>query len=274
MPAAFDIVFAVCHPDDEALWVGGLLHELSRFDFLKVHVVCLSGHDPSSPRMAEFETARREAGYASGVILGGPLRDANQKLPPLAPTLEKGLKLLGVATPALVITHSPFGDEHRNPHHCQAFDELLAWSHASNIPFGFFACVAIPHYHHVPALEALRRKDALHLVNMFRCENRSSLWHRFDPGFRRYRQTPRWLLQFQVNGAVKAQILNAYSSIGLDAHRNGYAFFTTILEQLYLFGELPPAIRALLDAMPAPSVGNLFAKKPFLSRLFDKLGIG
>lgn len=273
MAPTFDIVFAVCHPDDEALWVGGLLHELSRFDFLKVHVLCLSGLDAASPRMAEFDAARAAAGYAGGVILGKPLRDANQPLPPLAPILEEGLKTLGIVRPALVITHSPFGDEHRNPHHRQAFGELLAWSRATANPFGFFSCAAVPHYNHVPVLEALRRNGTLQLVNMFRCAGRLPFWRKADPSLKHYRHAPCWLLQFQVDAAAKARVLNAYSSIGLGEHREGYAFFTSAVEQLYLFGDLPPAIRALLDAMPAPTAGALFAQPPFLSRVLRKLGV-
>jgi LmbE family N-acetylglucosaminyl deacetylase len=273
MAPSFDIVFAVCHPDDEALWVGGLLHELSRFDFLKVHVVCLSGRDPTSPRMAEFEAARAAAGYASGIILGKPLRDANLPLPPLATILEEGMAALSIVNPALVITHSPFGDEHRNPHHRQAFGELLAWSRASGTPFGFFSCAAIPSYRHVPILEALRRRGTLQLTNMFRCTGRLPFWRKVDPGLKNYCRAPRWLLQFQVDGAAKARVLAAYESIGLAEHRDGYAFFTSALEQLYLFGALPPAIRALLDAMPAPTAGSLFAQPSFLSRVLHKLGI-
>ncbi len=273
MAPPFDIVFAVCHPDDEALWVGGLLHELSCFEFLNIHVVCLSGRDLTSPRMAEFEAARTVAGYAAGIVLGKPLRDANQALPPLAPILEEGMKTLGIAKPALVVTHSPFGDEHRNPHHRQAFGELLAWSRARDLPFGFFSCAAIPYYRHVPVLEALRRKDTLHLANMFRCQSRLPFWRRLDPGLRHYRHAPRWLLQFQIDGAAKTRMLETYQSIGLGEHREGYAFFTSVIEQLYLFGALPPAIRALLDAMPAPTAGSLFAQPPFLSRVMAKLGL-
>lgn len=272
MVASFDIVFAICHPDDEALWAGGLLYELSKFDFLRVHVVCLSGRDPASPRITEFEAARRIAGYASGVILGGRLRDANEPLPPLGPILEEGLRELGVNRPALLITHSPFGDEHRNPHHRQAFEELQAWSRASCVPFGFFACAAIPHYLHIPVLEALRRSDTLHLMNMFRCARLLPLWRTFDPALRLYRHAPRWLLQFQVDGVRKAKILEEYRSIGLIEHREGYASFTSAMEQLYLFGNLPPPIRTLLDVMPAPTAGALFFQKTFLSRIRARLG--
>lgn len=275
MTKIFDIVFAVCHPDDEALWIGGLIGELSRLDFLKIHVVCLSGRDTASPRMSEFEMARGIAGYASGIILGKPLRDANQKLPPLAPTLEEGLRALGIVKPALVITHSPFGDEHRNPHHRQAFAELLAWSRTSGVPFGFFACAAIPHYRHAPVMDALRRNGSLQLVNVFRCAGALAPRRLLDPGLRNYRRVPRWLLQFQVDEALKGRMLEAYTSIGIKEHRDGYASFTSNLEQIYLFGRrLPPAIVALLGAMPSPTAGSLFKQPSFLSRLCVKLGFG
>ena len=66
----YRIVFVVCHPDDEAIWVGGLLHELSKFQNIRAYVICLSGRDPNSPREREFDQARREANYAGGVVMG------------------------------------------------------------------------------------------------------------------------------------------------------------------------------------------------------------
>ena len=90
----FNLVFAVCHPDDEALWVGGLLCELARLPFVNAYVVCLSGKDEQSPRMKEFEAARQVSGYSGGIILGFPLRPAPNPLPDTALTLREGLAFL------------------------------------------------------------------------------------------------------------------------------------------------------------------------------------
>ena len=47
------IVFVVCHPDDEAIWIGGLLQELSEIPYVRAYVVCLSGRgDKDVPQVA------------------------------------------------------------------------------------------------------------------------------------------------------------------------------------------------------------------------------
>src|SRR6266404_8308049 len=94
----YGIVFAVCHPDDEAIWIGGLLHELSEIPYVQAYVICLSGRDPNSPRGQEFEAARRVARYAGGVVLGFPLRPAPEPLPEISQTVEEGLRLLNLKT--------------------------------------------------------------------------------------------------------------------------------------------------------------------------------
>ena len=60
-----------------------------------------------------------------------------------AKTVLKGLSILGLKINDidLLITHSPFGDEHMNPHHIQASKELFEWTYAHKISFGFFSCL-------------------------------------------------------------------------------------------------------------------------------------
>ena len=53
-PRLYTIVAAVCHPDDEVIWACGLIAALSRYNFLRVFVLCLSGNDPASLRLKEF----------------------------------------------------------------------------------------------------------------------------------------------------------------------------------------------------------------------------
>src|ERR1044071_5367010 len=164
------VVFFVCHPDDEALWVGGLVSGLGRFG-VEVSVICASGGGQGSVRAAEFQSAREGAGYKRGLVLGGPLRAANEPLPPLALTLEAGLTQLGIdpSEVALLVTHSPYGDEHRHPHHKQAYQELKQWAQGSRVPFGFFSCMPLPWLQHQPIAASLRRAHGLSLIGVFEC---------------------------------------------------------------------------------------------------------
>ena len=269
----FRIVAAVCHPDDEAIWIGGLLHELSKFPFIDCHVVCLSGNDPASPRMAEFETARQTAGYKSGVIMGGSLRPALTALPDTGATLEAGLAQLGLKPGEidLVLAHAPYGDEQTNPHHIQSHREVNAWCGARGVPFGYFSCYPIPYFQHVPVMDALLRKDSFHLLQFSQCRPALGWLRRRDPALRDY-ECPRYYFQFLTDAAAKARMLGAYASIGLDEHARNYSMFTNSAEAVYLKDARAFApFRAVMDAMAAPSVARPFRVRPFRARATAKL---
>ena len=68
-----NIFFVVCHPDDESLWVGGLLNLLGEISFLNVFVICLSGKDTNSPRIKEFDEAIKFTSTVKGIVMGGVL---------------------------------------------------------------------------------------------------------------------------------------------------------------------------------------------------------
>jgi LmbE family N-acetylglucosaminyl deacetylase len=268
----FRIVAAVCHPDDEAIWIGGLLYELSKIPFIECHVVCLSGNDPASPRVAEFERARNAAGYKSGVIMGGPLRPALTPLPDNGAVLEKGLAQLGLAVEGvdLVITHAPYGDEQGNPHHSQSHREIKAWCDRRNVPFGYFSCYPIPYFQHIPVADALYRAGTFHLLHWSRCSPALGL-RRLDPAFRRY-GCPRYFVQFLTDGDAKARMLAAYQSIGPDSHAQNYSMFTNSAEALYLMDERAFApVRAVIAAMTTPSVARPFRRLPLANRIAKKL---
>lgn len=269
---SYRIVAAVCHPDDEAIWIGGLLHEFSAFPFIEFHVVCLSGQDPASPRLVEFERARVAAGYKSGIIMGGPLRPALAPLPDTGATLAAGLEALGVAVGHvdLVVTHAPYGDEQCNPHHIQAHREIRSWCARENVPFGYFSCFPIPYLRHTPAMSALHRARTLHLLQLSRCRPAPGL-RRFDPAFRQYGR-PRYFVQFLTDPAAKARMLAAYDSIGLQGHAENYSMFTNPAESLYLMDErafLP--VRAIIAAMTPPSTARPFRQRALSDRIVGRL---
>jgi LmbE family N-acetylglucosaminyl deacetylase len=258
------VVFVVCHPDDESLWAGGILHGLAGFDFVRTYVVCLSGNDPASPRSAEFEAASELAGATAGVVLGGPLRPAKQPLPDIAVTTQKGLDDLGLPPSEvdLLVTHSPYGDEHLNPHHVQAYEELLRWTRAQRIPFGWFSVLQHPLLFHRPLVRGLRRHGTgFHLLSLARCLPTPRLVLQLrHAGLRERLRPPRYHLQFAGDPSVKRAMLECYQSIDLATHEAGYAAFTTAVESLYLMDAAGlAAFKRIARAMEPPGPDDLFA---------------
>lgn len=253
------IVFAVCHPDDEVLWAGGLLCEWVRLKTFRIYVVCLSGRDEKSSRMAEFEAARQTAGYTAGIICGGELRGANDPLPPTHVTLADGIAELKLQPSDidLLITHSPFGDEHLNPHHVQAHRELKAWCASQKIGFAHFACIQLPTIAHKSLLKDLRRHGTLRLLQFARCTGDGA---------------PQYYVQFITDSAAKLRLVQSYQSIGQTEHENSYTMFSNPCEALYLQDKraLRP-IMAIIEAMEAPGASPLVCEKTFLRRALSKL---
>ncbi|HVZ22868.1 MAG TPA: hypothetical protein VG871_17465 [Vicinamibacterales bacterium] len=247
-----NLLFIVCHPDDEALWIGGLLCELPQFQRIRTFVICLSGRDPESSRPREFEEARRVAGYHRGVVLGQALRPVGHPLPPISGTTEEGLGEIGLRPDAvdLLVTHSPYGDEHANPHHMQAYRELRTWTAALQIPFGYFSYVPMADLMHIPVDTGFRRAGGLHLVSRSRCEwpARSS---RTDV------RCPREYVQFAVDAQRKHEMFRSYDSIGVAEHERHYAALTSATEGVYI--EDPSGSRvvdAIVEGMVTPSLND------------------
>jgi LmbE family N-acetylglucosaminyl deacetylase len=230
---------------------------------VRAYVICLSGADAASPRAAEFEAARRAAGYDSGVVLGFPLRDARAALPDTRATTEEGLAALGLSAEdvSLLITHSPYGDEHGHPHHVQAYEELSQWAEARGTPFGYFSVVPLTFLRHRPVVRSLKRRGrTFHLLNLARCTPAAAASARFlDRRLRQKLRPPRWYVQFLTEARAKAEMLACYPSIDLESHAAGYAAFTSSVESLYLFDDRGlAALGPVLDAMEAPGAPDLY----------------
>lgn len=246
----------MCHADDEAVWIGALLHGLAQFDFLDISVACLSG---SGERTSEFDAARRVAGYGRGVLLDLPLRPAPEPLPDTGALFDQALKELALEPGSidLLITHSPYGDEHVNPHHRQAHRELRAWSTRHNAPFGFFSTLPSPFMLHRPVLHELRRKGPLHLLQLARCRP-SARGLVLARDWRLLGQA-RYFAQFLGDADAKRRMLECYASVDQDAFRAGYGMYTSACESLYLDDDRGFAlVREIFDAMDAPSPVDLF----------------
>ena len=237
-----------------------MIHGLSQFPDIDVHVICLSGMDAGSVRPAEFEAAKVVAGYKSGVVMGGALRPANQPLPPIAATVRAGMGRLGLTATSIdiLITHSPFGEEHMHPHHMQACTELYAWTVAQGIPFGYFTCLPLPTCRLQPMLANMKRLSTLQLLNYASCSPPVSyLQRRREKRPERY---PRFYLQWLVDAATKRAMLACYPSIDLTEHARGYAMFDNNVESLYLFDQYGANLfERLMRSMEVPGSPDLFA---------------
>ncbi len=258
----YRLVFVVCHPDDEALWVGGLLHALSKFSFLEISVICLSGHDANSPREEEFNAAKKIVGYHKGIVLGGRLRPANTPLPSIANTLEEGLQKIDLKKEdiSLLITHSPYGDEHLNPHHIQAYNELLHWSQEHKIPFGFFSCLLLPYLTHTSLLKNLKRLGNLHLLSFSLCKPFFSFLKTLVNKFvNLYKCQPKYYLLFNTDLETKKKMVDCYKSIDIEMHQKGYGMVTNSCEGLYIFdNEGLKLFQEIMNAMDIPGPKDLF----------------
>lgn len=256
----YRIVVVVCHPDDEALWVGGLINALSKFPRIEVSVICLSGKDELSSRELEFLRAKELARYSHGVVLGGPLRAANDPLPDIPATVGIGLRLLGIVADeiSLLLTHSPYGEEHMHPHHRQAFNELSAWAVQCKIPFGYFSCLPMPLGKLQPLLVSMRRSGEFQVINFAKCTY--PLIDRVSAFFRKGGEIlPKYYLQFLVDMTAKRSMLNCYQSIGIEKHEAGYAMFTSNCESIYLNDENSlKAFTYAMSEMSVPGCENLF----------------
>lgn len=255
-----NLVFVVCHPDDEALWVGGLLHAFSQFDNIAVYVICLSGAGEQSLRETEFGAAKSVAGYRAGIVLGGALRSASQSLPPIADTVAEGIKKLDLQESEvdLLVTHSAFGEEHMHPHHIQSCQELFVWARNKNIPFGCFTCIPFPNANLSPILRNMKRMHALQPLNFAwsRYGVMRKLLRCFESQPWRY---PLFYTQWLIDGEVKRNMLACYRSIDLAMHEKGYAMFTNNVESIYLYDQSGVDLFCgLLQKMKAPGAQDFF----------------
>lgn len=268
----YNLLFVVCHPDDEAFWIGGLLSELVKVDFFNIYVVCLSGGNTNAIRAQEFLSATKIAGIKNVYISPEQLHVAKDPLPSIANTVHVGLRALSLEPSNLdiIITHPPFGDEHGHPHHKQAYRELHTWSKNNNIPFGYFSTFVIPYFNLQPTLTNMKRLGTLQLLNLSKCRNNISWVRRILSKSLKDFQTPSYLLQFLSSPWKKQAMLSCYPSIGLEKSAKGYCSFNNNCENLYLFGHkaLVPFAK-LIDIMETPGRPKLFpTQRGWLDKIF------
>lgn len=257
----WNIVFVVCHPDDEAMWVGGLISELTSFDFLKIHVICLSGGNPNGERLSEFLKAKEISGYSGAFISPEPLREANNPLSNILQTVEMGIQNLGLAQHEIdiLITHPPHGDEHGHPHHKQAYRDLYNWTRKTRIPFGYFSTTAIPYFTLKPIMKNMKRHGTLKVSKIATCSSNISILRKlFSKSVKDFR-TPKYYIEFLSDQKKKEKMIECYNSIDLKAHEEGYVSYSQNSESVYIMDNNGMNIfQKVIDNMEVPGRKSLF----------------
>ena len=226
------ILFVVAHPDDESLWVGGLLNFLQKSDGVEPVVVCMTGKS-NKERYSDFKKVMSLLGIdkwalADNKIGGGVLLENIEE------SVSGCLDELNLKQEdfALTITHSYYGDEHDHPQHVQLFDHFKS----QDIPFAMFSNMTLP-LEMGGLLRDLRRQHNTHLLNFCQINNFPLKYY----------------LQFKVDGEVKDKLLRQYGSINQKEHQKGYASWDSQVEGLYFKDEhsLQPFLE-LIQKMPIP----------------------
>jgi len=217
----------VAHPDDESLWIGGLLNFLVNRNEIELYVVCITGrHD--TYRYSEFESAMNMIGLKNWFVgeedipsRGGiPLNNPEDAFYRALEALNLPLSDID-----LLITHPFYGDEHLHAQHTHLFSSLYSISKSSNTPFGFFSTCTIPYFKLTPLSVDMRREGKTHLINYCSCEGSHK-------GL-----SPSHFFQFKIDGEVKDKMLKCYQSINQEEHQRGYASWDSCVEGLYMLDD-------------------------------------
>ena len=121
-----NVLFVVAHPDDESLWVGGILNSLNKMPSINVHLICITGGN-NETRHNEFKKVMEKINIKSFVVLEHDIpKVGGIFLNNLDQYFTQGLKQLNLSEKNidLLVTHSPYGDEHQHVQHSQIFQYL------------------------------------------------------------------------------------------------------------------------------------------------------
>ncbi len=219
------------HPDDESLWVGGILSSLSKMPNIDISLICITGANHPF-RKQELSAAMNQASVTSWAVmeLDIPTRGGISLNQPVAHYL-KGLDTLQIkeADIDLIITHSPYGDEHEHIQHSQLFHELYSRCNNTGVPFSFFSFLPAPYYGKISILPHGKRGYGLHMIGFYQCFAR--------PDIKISHAMPKYFVQFKVDEKVKNNMLCCYESIDIEEHKDGYFAWTSFVEGLYLYDD-------------------------------------
>ena len=213
------VLFVVAHPDDESLWIGGMLKFLSDRQEVDPYVLCVTGrHHPQ--RNNEFNKALDIAGIKNSFVAEEEIPNRGGiPLSNLQESIDTGISAMKLEDVDLVVTHSPYGDEHQHAQHIQLFNYMARYCDAKNISFSFFSTFVLPDIAMIGKQRDMRRYNNTHILNYGGCN------HSVIKNF----------IQFKVDCDIKNDMLQCYQSINLQEHYEGYASWDSCVESIYFF---------------------------------------
>ena len=210
----YKIVFVVAHPDDESLWIGGLLNFLKKIEGVEPFVICMTGkNDPY--RHSELKSAMEIVGIENWAV--GNISIPKTGLIPLLNIqniFEECLNELKLNREDinLLITHPFYGDEHEHLQHKQLFHHF----NECGLPFAFFSNMTLP-LEMISFMKDMKRQHNTHLINLVEVKNFMASH----------------FVQFKIDGKIKQEMLSQYKSIDPSAHQQGYAAWDSNVEGIY-----------------------------------------
>tara|TARA_Y100001938_G_C8035242_1_gene402979 strand:+ start:90 stop:797 length:708 start_codon:yes stop_codon:yes gene_type:complete len=218
------ILLVTAHPDDEVIWLGSTLHELSKKPNVQIKVICLWGalEKPGTmsavtpgfsdwDREKHFYEACTNQGYNDCKIFVDEKFEApaNEYQTDENLNISFNICLEDVGDYDILITHSPDGDERKHPHHVRLYDFFRKFTLENNIPFGFFS-----------TFENDKIKMSQLKESIYRCEPNI-----FGVDY---------FIKFENDVEKKLQSMKIYKSVDFNKHYNDYYAMRTGNENIYL----------------------------------------
>jgi hypothetical protein len=232
----FNVLLIVSHPDDEVIWFGGLLSILSRLDYINLYILCLSGNNARSRRKNEFNQIMSKLKCRNFVFLRGQLKRSDQQISGISSKLFSALAVmrLNIIDLDLIVTHSPFGDEHAAPHHIQVSNTIFSWCRLNQVSFSFFSCIQLNNISHISLITNFKLLNDLILLNYSKCTQNLKQWIINNALLSPIWQ-PKYFMQFFIRNKSKNKMLLTYKSIDVSAHKKAYIMASSPVEAIYFF---------------------------------------
>ena len=218
------ILLVTAHPDDEVIWLGSTLHELSKKPNVQIKVICLWGalEKPGTmsavtpgfsdwDREKHFYEACTNQGYTDCKIFVDENFNASANEYQTDENLNTAFNTCSkdIGDYDIIITHSPNGDERKHPHHIRLYDFFRKFTLENDIPFGFFS-----------TFENSKIQSSQFGKSIYKCEP-----NEFGVDY---------FLQFFTDVDKKLESMKIYKSVDFDKHYNDYYAMRTGNENLYI----------------------------------------
>lgn len=242
-----DILVITAHPDDEIIWFGSTLYELSRIDDIRINIICLWGilEPPGSmqsvmpgykdiDRKNQFNDVCKNINaykyFAITDVDSKVFKGINQTHDNILHEFNKVKKNLDINNIDLIITHSPYGDEKKHKGHIITHKFSKKYALDNNIGFSFFSIIQ-SQINHFSILKGIYRLNNLHITNYSKCND--NLFY----------------IQFQGNLNKKIALFNLYKAVDVEAHIKDIGGCTLITEGLYIDNKSKEIIDHILSKM-------------------------